>query len=295
MVHDVDSAKGLPLRFRHLAGELRRASPHPNAAREFERLRFRASHALRDAFAARLLPTPILDEFGSPGSSTGTNVFWEYQPIHFFVGYCEPSEYLEPLEYDEESGCCSGGHRAVFLKPGAVSLVWPGVFESVFCGDFPDTPQFDVKEIARTAWVDERFTIMGYYATACELLADWIENHTNNDREHDGKPDQDGGDTMSDLADGLYASRDLFVWGGKRYDRLTNKMKDVLAVLWKEFPSGRKVCLDEMMRRVPGNWEGGFYKCFRCKRGGVDGVHPVKEIVQGRGTYRLIDPKEIPR
>ena len=188
----VQAAKGLALRFRHLAGELRRADGHPNADREFERLLLRMTRALRDSFDRRQLPSPILIALDNDKSS-GLNLFWELQLAISVVGYWDPCVFTEPYE-DCDDNTWYGGQRAVFLKPGPVSSVWPGVFEDILCHDGWCCDEIDLQAIFSMALTEQRFTIMGYYATACDLLADWIENHADDDHDDHGKPDHDDRD-----------------------------------------------------------------------------------------------------
>lgn len=182
----VDNLPGqsLVLRFRHLAVELRRADGHPNADREFERLLMRMTRALKDSFNERQLPVPILNALDADKSS-GLNLFWEVQLAISVVGYWDPCVYTEPYEdYDDKTRY--GGQRAVFLKPGPVSSVWPGVFEDILCHDGWCCDDIDLQAIFSMALTEQRFTIMGYYATACDLLAEWIENHADDDHGDQG-------------------------------------------------------------------------------------------------------------
>jgi hypothetical protein len=191
MESNSNTPQGLPLRFRHLAGELRRASGYTDAGREFERLLDRVSRVFVDAYGARRLPSPILETLDKRKSS-GLDAFWEYRFALTVVGYWEPYEFVEPREELDE-GTFIGGGRSIFLVPGPVSLVWPGVFENILC-DARISDDADVRKIFATALDERRFTIMGYYATACDLLADWIENHADDDHDDHGKPDHDDRD-----------------------------------------------------------------------------------------------------
>lgn len=322
---ELDVAHGLTLRFRHLAGELRRASGHPNADREFERLLLRVSGALRDAFDTRRLPGLILDAVDQ-NKSGGLNLFWELQLALDVVGYWSPCEFIEPVE-ECDDGTLLGGHRAIFLEPGPISLAWPGVFDSILCEDRLSSDA-DVQAIFRTALVEQQFTIMGYYATACDLLADWIEeNPTGSDgRGHyldktmrcdsaadvrvrliilanqiAGFRDEDPGlfqmfQQMDYPEPGPDCSFDpdsrLLIWHGRHYS-LTKNMAGVIGVLFKAWEKGRPIVSLDSIKNVvfASALNESLGKVFRRGDGSTDPVYDVIETV-GQGLYRLADPPQ---
>lgn len=220
-----DVAHGLTLRFRHLAGELRRASGHPNADREFERLLLRVSGALRDAFYTRRLPGLILDACDQEKSS-GLNLFWEFQMAFSVVGYWEPYEFVEP-DWEADDGEYVVGDRAVFLRPGPISLAWPGVFDSILCEDRLSNDA-DVQAIFGTALVEQQFTIMGYYATACDLLADWIEARSVAEPEVAVSADPSADALSAVVAGGLAGVLQAAV-GARSVDRVTAIIRERVA------------------------------------------------------------------
>lgn len=291
---DSELAAGLPMRFRHLAGELRRAGGHPNADREFERLLFRVSHVMRDAFDMRRLPEPILNVLDHENlfdlsKSPGKNLFWQLHAAFAVVGYWEPHKFVEPIE-DLGDGTYYGGDSAIFLQPGPVSLVWPRVFESILCheGGLGNDP--DIQEIFKTALVEQQFTIMGYYATACDLLAEWIEDHANDDHgDHDDRV-QPG--------DGLHCDDTIFVWGGKPYTSIGTTIAPVLRVLMKGYRQGRDSTTDEFEAALGGEIKNGFGSLFSVGKSPNKTTHPVRSVIfpphgKGRVKYRLINPAEV--
>ncbi len=90
-------------------------------------------------------------------------------------------------------------------------------------------------------------------------------------------------DKVSDLEDGLYRSKDLFVWDGKHYDGLTDQMMIALELLAKAYGEERIVTPDEMEGKVGNIPLDGFKRIFRFNRLQEDSLtHPVAEIIKGR-------------
>lgn len=89
--------------------------------------------------------------------------------------------------------------------------------------------------------------------------------------------------------DGLYPMQKAFIWGGVRYEELTPLMMDALALLHKASIEDRRVSHDEMVNRVSKTLSGDFYKVFRKRKGKDRFPHPVRAIVEGIGSYRLVE------
>ena len=97
------------------------------------------------------------------------------------------------------------------------------------------------------------------------------------------------------LKDGLRELEQSFVWGGVRFDELTPTIVDVLKLLHKGYQEGRPISLLEMDEHGFVAEHQSFYKIFKVKRAGKKFMHPVRSIVVGRGSYRLIDPRMVPQ
>lgn len=287
------AAEGLALRFRHLAGELRRASGHADAKREFRRLWGSMATLMLDAYKRRRLPKPFLDEIDRdiPSFIKIDHVVDLTIPSRV-VGYTEPIEELLP-DVVKDDGTIVKGNRFVYLKPGSITSVWPGMFEDIWCADSDDDPErvidyywghkfrndADIERIIKTAVDNNRFQIIGYHATACDLLAEWIENHADDDQ---GDPIPPG--------DGLQCDDTIFVWGGKTYTNITPAMGPLLKVLMRAYRSGRDATLPEF-EAVSGEIKDGFGRCFDIGKHPNRSKHPVWKLINGgRGKYRLIDP-----
>lgn len=127
-------------------------------------------------------------------------------------------------------------------------------------------------EIA-TAMSKHAFEVLGYYSQGCEVLASIIE------REMASKQD-DGDASGSACIDGVYRSDALLIWGGIRYEWLTDTMMNALELLAKRYPG--KVTPSEMEHAIGRLPEGGFKKVFKFNRGGKTGMHPVVSLISGR-------------
>lgn len=93
--------------------------------------------------------------------------------------------------------------------------------------------------------------------------------------------------------DGLFVPEKLFVWGGVRYEGLTENMMTVLRVLLEAFQKGHKeVPLDKFESMRFARFDDGFFKVFRKTKGGERFMHPVRNIIHGNGSYSLIPPEQ---
>lgn len=322
---DVDKipAQSLTLRFRHLAGEIRRASGHGDAEREFERLLFRVSGALWDTLNARRLPEVILRLLD--GDTPTGFLSWVSREGFFYdpptydpreidnqltlnlLGYHKPYVFFEPPKLANDENC--GDRSSVaFLKAGPISKVWPGVFEDICIAvsghhphdignwksaDWPWIAMCEVEaandrvvqRIFREGVNDNRFTIMGYYATACDLLADWIEAH----------PDGDRDDRVTRYLahkDGLSDDERTLSWGGGVFPIGTGSGK-VIRLLVDSYHKGKPFlsqaylmengeCYTEMRTLVKNNKLEGVL--VRQKNKGGSAV---------KGMWGLVDPKTV--
>ena len=105
------------------------------------------------------------------------------------------------------------------------------------------------------------------------MLASIIEQEMDSKRD-----DSDAGGSAR--VDGVYRSDALLIWGGVRYEWLTDTMMDALELLVKRYPE--KVTPSEMENRIGRLPEGGFKKVFKFNRGGKTGKHPVVSLISGR-------------
>ncbi|WDQ19010.1 hypothetical protein [Rhodopirellula sp. P2] len=100
-------------------------------------------------------PRGLVFGFGF-GVGVATNLF----------GYWIPA--ISPVEYDEETKTIVSP-SAYFLEPGKIKVLSPGLFKSIFCEIYCE--EDDERVVAERLWCEHQFSILGYYATACELLA----------------------------------------------------------------------------------------------------------------------------
>jgi len=175
----------------------------------------------------------------------------------------------------------------VEINPGFISMVWPDVFKPIFhelSGSVSDT-----EDAINRAIEAERFRITGYVALAYEKLAEWIENHADDDHDDHDNPIPPG--------DGLKCNDTVFVWGGKTYTSITPNISDALKVLMKAFRESRdatKPEFENVLSEV--TMKNGFGSLFMVGKSPNKKPHPVRSIILplpnqgGRGKYRLIDP-----
>lgn len=170
--------RGQVLLLRHIAGEyreLRRLEGTEQQRDELFELERQLGSAIDYLFKASCLPRSILAAF-TDKNPTGLNLFWEHQIVSFVIGYSEPTYHQEPVEYFDNS--CWGGEHYAVLAPGAISQVWPEVFQSIFLGKI--NPSDDRKLFSAKVMWEQQFKIIGYHAAACDLLASWIEEQDKN-------------------------------------------------------------------------------------------------------------------
>ena len=92
------------------------------------------------------------------------------------------------------------------------------------------------------------------------------------------------------LDDGLYPDERCFVWGGARYDRLTDKMVEVLRKFVDQRKKGFPIVRVDSFNPP---FDGGFIRqAFKQNRQGKPQIHEVAEVIEkvANGEYRLIDP-----
>ena len=93
--------------------------------------------------------------------------------------------------------------------------------------------------------------------------------------------------------EGLNEAGRTFTWGGVSFGELTPTMMDVLKRLHAAFLNNRSVSIDEMENLGVVTANQSFYKVFTIKRSGKKSIHPVRTIIVGRGSYRLVDPEGV--
>jgi hypothetical protein len=121
-------------------------------------------------------------------------------------------------------------------------------------------------EEIRQAQRENMFHILGKYSQACLAIAKIIEGA--------------GVNESHDRTDGLYREELCLVWGGRRFDWLTETMMDALELMVKRYPE--KVRPNEMEHKLGRLPEGGFKKVFKTNRGGKSSTHPVAKLIGGR-------------
>ncbi len=121
--------------------------------------------ALGDAYAAKLLPHSICEAVATLNSEKSRPFLWA------IFGYLGP--YVGPY-VDESLNCEDAEGLYLTLEPGFISLEWPDVFSPLGYQRLDDFPSMsDAVDVAIT---EQRFRMLGYYATACDLIAKWIED-----------------------------------------------------------------------------------------------------------------------
>lgn len=95
----------------------------------------------------------------------------------------------------------------------------------------------------------------------------------------------------------LYPAERCLIWGGKRFERLTKKMIDVLAVLIEQFEKGFPVVPVSLIQEKTGlRFDGAFItQAFKQNRKGEPPIHSVASVIEkiADGEYRMIDPDKI--
>jgi len=221
---------------------------------------------LSDAFDTNAMPSPILDAIAANHTELQDSDRRANCLVKLVIGFQG-----EPAGPDRMN--------VVFIGPGYIMNVWPEVFAYAWCYD---TNDHEISQTITTALVKHRFEIFGMYATACELLAEWIENHADDDHDDHDNPIPPG--------DGLHCDDTVFVWGGKTYTSITPAMGPLLKVLMSAYRQGRDATLPEF-EAVAGEIKDGFGRCFDVGKHPNRSKHPVWELIKGgRGKYRLIDP-----
>ena len=87
-------------------------------------------------------------------------------------------------------------------------------------------------------------------------------------------------DPKDDPEDGLYRRDALLIWGGERFEWLTETMMLALELLVERYPE--KVRPSEMVHKIGELPQGGFKKIFKTNRGGKSSMHPAAKLVGGR-------------
>lgn len=90
--------------------------------------------------------------------------------------------------------------------------------------------------------------------------------------------------------DGLYETERCLIWGGVRYERLTDKMVEVLRVFVDRYDKGFPIVRVDSFNPP---FDGGFIRqAFKLNRKGEPPIHKVAEAIEkvADGEYRLSDP-----
>jgi hypothetical protein len=100
-----------------------------------------------------------------------------------------------------------------------------------------------------------------------------------------------------DPGDGLFANERCFIWGGRRFDRLTPKMIKVLAVFDDQTRDGFPIVNLQTIELKTGiRFDGAFIsQAFKQHRKGEPPIHPVANAIEyvGRGEYQLVKPQKL--
>jgi hypothetical protein len=114
------------------------------------------------------------------------------------------------------------------------------------------------------------------------------------------EPKPAGGDLAGRVyvpGDGLFPDERCLIWGGCRFDRLTEKMVKILAVFDEQFKAGFPVVnLSMIESKTKIRFDGAFInQAFKQNRKGEPPTHPVAAVIEtvGRGEYRLKEPQKI--
>jgi len=119
------------------------------------------------------------------------------------------------------------------------------------------------------------------WLTDSETALDWLAKQFL--KEQPVAPVVVASERESELADGLYRSKELFVWDGKHYRELTDQMMIALELLGKAYADDRLVTPDEMRGKIGEIPMDGFKRIFRINRVMEESIsHHVAEIIKGR-------------
>jgi hypothetical protein len=212
---------------RHLGAEFRIVRGMPDAAWESHKLKVRLARTLLETYNACLLPDSLHEAVETQVAAFGEDVVQDPmklgQEIAIRLCHDEDTTVEWIIGYRTlRHGPSMGDTLCYVFSPAAVSTIWPKVFKDVMLFVKDESEE----ELSRA--IDEvRFTLIGYFASACELLGEWIENH------RDGEPSE------SEAAMGT-AALDAVVAGGlagvlqaavgtRAVDRVSAVMRERLA------------------------------------------------------------------
>lgn len=165
------TAMGLAEKLRHLATEFRDVRQHQNWRGELTWLINRVSQLELDLESLGLMQHEKCD---SPPERKGNLSFW-HRGFREIFGYLH-GEVSDVPESDE----LHRGQKYLALKPGAVAILRPGLFEPIYFAVVgADADANEIEERTEDAIDQHYFQVLGYYARACELLADWIDGKAN--------------------------------------------------------------------------------------------------------------------
>ncbi len=169
--HLVLSALAIARRLRHMGQELRELRPLLQGDEALWRKELIKASGMLGGEGAELverclLPQSILDAIDSDPDRHGN--LYKYSLLQIILGYID-------FDVFDREGVKVEEHGYLFLRPGLVSCEWPEIFEPIL-GEYVESSH-EAKNQASTLFIEHRYQIIGYYAKACELLAEWIEKN----------------------------------------------------------------------------------------------------------------------
>jgi hypothetical protein len=205
-------------------------------------IRENCDKALRNLWEAGYLRSiPRMEKIGGKG-----NLEWHYLSRRL-IGFCD-------FVSDPE-------HGGWWLSPGLIEQ------KAILVSTEDSEPDYGEE------WDVHGFEVLGRYIDGCEVLAEIVEREVASKNDKREVVD-------SSRPDGLYRAEALLIWGGERYEWLTETMMDALELLVSRFPE--KVRPSEMEHKIGRIPQEGFKAIFKVSRIGQPPKHPVEKLVEGR-------------
>jgi hypothetical protein len=273
---DYDYYRCFAPRLMHISSELKAARLASDGETIVQSLLNEVRNKLIDLCMFSILPAQVVVGFRESCDANR-------DPLLFFLGYDEGSSQSVNSTVKTPDGDVKTWVY-VSLRPGLIGRLRPNVFQSV-TRLFRDGELPSPKALIESS----RFIVIGYYAAACELLAELVVECL-----HDTDDAADNHDDRILPGDGLQCGDTVFVWGGKPYTSITPTIAMVLKVLLKAYRDSREATVPEFEHSL-GEIRNGFGSLFVVGKSPNKTIHPVRSTIlpphgKGRAKYRLIDP-----
>lgn len=219
-------ALGMARKLRFLAGKYRELKPFAfNGAdwplfHRWQDITQKLSFLLERLARVNALPDAILQNVRFGDNSYGA-LF--YSPAMAAIGY----RWMTTETTHGGGGCF---FELPVLAPGPIGQVWPEIFNSIEIEEAQHCERSEIEEKCRDSVLWYLFEILGYYETACDLLADWIENHADDDQgDQVGDRDSVGSAALGAVVAGGLAGVLQAAVGARAVDRVTAIIRERVA------------------------------------------------------------------